>query len=522
MENKLKKQFAEAKRQKQQWNETYRGPARLSMPERSDFYEEHTAGERKVDGNEIYDSIGLTSLDKFVSNVQSSLIPPQKVWAMLKAGLATDGNLAFMATLQELNHLVFSKIHNSNFDIQATEFLQDLALGTGAVLIMPDVKRKGVTFKALPLTQLYLSEGEQGEVGTVFRCFEMPLTSVEETWPDADIDRETREMMGSKKIKLVEVIRKAEITVPKRGEKGTETVDGYKYEVYKSCFGKKFVERDSRTSPIIVTRFSKSPGEVYGRGPLLRAYPDLRTINKTKELVLKNASLAVAGAYTVADDGIVNISNIRITPGAIIPVGSNEGSVQGPTIAPLARAGDFDVAQIVLSDLRRSINETMFADPLGPIDLPVKTATEVSIRQQELSKRIGSAFGRLQYEFLNPLIKRVIDILETLGVIDVSDLEIDGQIADIEYSSPLALAENEEKSMKMVQALGVVRDLFGQEALLMTTDIKKAIENVFTLSGVELEVLNDDAKLQQLMQIMTQLAEQRLTGGGQQQQAPNE
>ncbi len=36
----------------------------------------------------------------------------------------------------------------------------------------------------------------------------------------------------------------------------------------------------------------KVAGEVYGRGPLIAAMPDVKTLNKTVELVLKNAALA--------------------------------------------------------------------------------------------------------------------------------------------------------------------------------------------------------------------------------------
>ena len=37
-------------------------------------------------------------------------------------------------------------------------------------------------------------------------------------------------------------------------------------------------------------------------------------------ILLKNASLAISGIYTAADDGVLNPNNIKITPGAIIPV----------------------------------------------------------------------------------------------------------------------------------------------------------------------------------------------------------
>jgi hypothetical protein len=54
------------------------------------------------------------------------------------------------------------------------------------------------------------------------------------------------------------------------------------------------VERTLRYNPFIVFRWSVMPGEVYGRGPVLFALPDAKSLNKTKELILKNASMAVS------------------------------------------------------------------------------------------------------------------------------------------------------------------------------------------------------------------------------------
>jgi hypothetical protein len=92
-------------------------------------------------------------------------------------------------------------------------------------------------------------------------------------------------------------------------------------------------------SPWVISRYMKVSGEVYGRGPLLTALPDIKTLNKTLELLLKNASLAVSGAYTAADDGVLNPQTVKIVPGAIIPVARN-GGPQGDSLKPLPRSGD--------------------------------------------------------------------------------------------------------------------------------------------------------------------------------------
>ena len=79
------------------------------------------------------------------------------------------------------------------------------------------------------------------------------------------------------------------------------------------------------TNPYIIFRWSVVSGELYGRSPILRALPDIKTANKVVELVLKNATIAVSGIWQADDDGVINLANINLTPGAIIPkaVGSS-------------------------------------------------------------------------------------------------------------------------------------------------------------------------------------------------------
>ena len=63
----------------------------------------------------------------------------------------------------------------------------------------------------------------------------------------------------------------------------------------------------------------KAPGEGYGRSPVMKALPDIKTANKVVELVLKNASIAVTGIWQADDDGVLNPAAVKLVPGAIIP-----------------------------------------------------------------------------------------------------------------------------------------------------------------------------------------------------------
>ena len=65
----------------------------------------------------------------------------------------------------------------------------------------------------------------------------------------------------------------------------------------------RIVEREFESNPWVIVRWSKIAGEVFGRGPLLQALPDLKMLNKGKELAIRSAQLNIFGVYTVADDG---------------------------------------------------------------------------------------------------------------------------------------------------------------------------------------------------------------------------
>src|SRR5690606_12336854 len=188
------------------------------------------------------------------------------------------------------------------------------------------------------------------------------------------------------------------------------------------------------SSPFIAFRWMKAPGETYGRSPVMQALPDIKTANKVVELVLKNASIAVTGIWQADDDGVLNPATVRLVPGAIIPK-----AIGSDGLKPLEAPGRFDVSQLVLEDLRARIRHALLADRLGQVESPRMTATEVLERSAEMARVLGATYGRLQSEFLSPLVERGLSILRRRG--EIPDIRIDGRLVELRYSSPLAEIE---------------------------------------------------------------------------------
>jgi hypothetical protein len=235
----------------------------------------------------------------------------------------------------------------------------------------------------VPLFLVSYEEGANGQVDNVYRRMRMKGESIQRQWPDAEIPDDMARRIENKPTDDIELLE-ATIYDHKRGD--------YCYHVIDKVSKSELVYRRRKMSPWVISRYMKVAGEIYGRGPLMTALPDIKTLNKTIELLLKNASLAVAGVYTAADDGVLNPNTVKIVPGAIIPVARNGGS-QGPALLPLPRSGDFNVSQLVINDLRSNVKRILLDESLPPDNMSARSATEIVERMKELAQNLGSAFG---------------------------------------------------------------------------------------------------------------------------------
>ena len=146
--------------------------------------------------------------------------------------------------------------------------------------------------------------------------------------------------------------------------------------------------------------------------------------------LLKNATIAVSGIWQADDDGVINLNNINLTPGAIIPK-----AVGSSGLTPLASGADFDVSQLVLKDLRERIRHALLADRLGLLSEKEMTATEIMARNADMMRILGATYGRLLHEFIRPLCDRGLQILSSRGVIAPITLHGD---AELKYIAPIA------------------------------------------------------------------------------------
>ena len=436
---------------KELWRTIYEDCYRYALPQRNlyeGYYEGNVPGQNKM--NMIFDSTAIHSVQRFANRIQSGLFPPYKKWCRLEPGneIPAERRAEVQSALDLYLDKMFTILRQSNFDLAIGEFLLDLCVGTATMLIQPGDDINPIKFTPVPQYLVALEEGPNGTVDNVYRKYKVRAEAITRQFPDAKISETLQRQIDDKPQEQIELIEAVIVDVD-RGD--------YCYHILHEKSKEELVFRRMDQTPWIVARYMKIPGEVFGRGPLVTALPDIKTLNKTLELLLKNASIACAGVYTAADDGVINPSNIRIQPGSIIPVARN-GGPQGASLAPLPRSGDFNVSQIVINDLRMNIKKTLLDDTLPPDNMSARSATEIVERMKELAQNMGAAFGRLITETMVPIIRRTLFIMDQKGMIQLP-LKVNGLEVKVTPVSPLAKAQNLEEVNEVMQFFQIANAL---------------------------------------------------------------
>jgi len=447
--------YKRALEKRQTWESHWRECYDFALPRRDGAIVSGRPGEKKTDG--LFDGTAPDAVEQLAASLISELTPPWARWFGLVSGteLSAPEADSLGPELERISTTLQSNFDKSNFAVEMHQCYLDLVTAGTACLLLeeaPITESSAFRFTAVPLSQLVLEENVNSRLDTTFRRSEMNRAKLLSRFPGAEIPEDgalKEHGTPEKKYAVIEAV------IPDDG--------AYTYKAIldpdggTSSGSSLLAEGRFTHSPFINFRWLKAPGEIYGRSPVMKALPDIKTANKVVELILKNASIAVTGIWQADDDGVLNPANIKLVPGTIIPkaVGS-----QG--LKALESPGRFDVSELVLEKLRASIRKALLADKLGQIDAPRMTATEVVERSAEMARLLGATYGRLQSELLSPLVSRSMAILIRRG--EMEDIRIDGATIDLEYRSPLARQQSRQDAQGVLKWIEMMSSL-GSEAM---------------------------------------------------------
>lgn len=432
----------------------------------------------------VYDSTLAVDAVKLANRLQYELFPIGSKWAEFQPGAFVSDEVKQRARmdLENLREVVFTAIALSNFDLSIAEWLLELVVaGMACMLVQKGDEDNPVVYQCVTQAHVAVREGAFGRIDLISRKSKMRSSLITQTWPDAKFtDIEPEKLADDPELDLVDVCYW--VAVDKVWYYDVIVTDGLKNNREQ----KRIVQREHDICPWVIARWSKAAGEAQGRGLVMLALPDARVLSSVKSYLLRHAALAIGGVWMVRNDGVINANNVRIFPGATIPVRSTGGSAGGASIAPLQATADVNLAQLVVQDLVGSIHKIMLNDGMPDVSEGVRTATELLERLKELQQSLGAPFSRVLKEGIVPMLEATISILGKMGAIPLTagqKIKLNNGQIQVRFASPLVQGQS-IRDVEVLQQTAAVTAQIGGGPEAVAASIK--VEDVGAWVGAKL------------------------------------
>jgi hypothetical protein len=400
-----------------------------------------TANSGQAKQAQLLDNTAGDSANVLASNIMAGLTPANALWFALDVGNETDEERRW---LDESAELLWENIHMGNFDAEAFEGCLDIvSAGMFALFIDEERERGGLVFHQWPLASIYVgSTRADGRVDIVHREYTLTAEQAVGEFGEKNVPETIRKAFNTGKpdeeFKFVQAIYPR--TPHAVGAKLAKNLP------FASCHlelaSKKLVrESGYHEMPVIVPRWLRVPGSLYAIGPMYTALPAARQLNELKAIELAGADIAVSGMWLGIDDGVLNPRTVKLGPRKIVIAADKD------SLTPLQTGANFELSELMVAKLQADIRKILMADQLQPQDGPQMTATEVHVRVEMIRKLLGPIYGRLQAEYLKPLVERCFGLAYRAGIFKPAPESLRGRSFSVRYVSPLARAQKLDEVM---------------------------------------------------------------------------
>lgn len=516
------KRFDSLYEERSHWNSQWQEAARRLIPAHVDTF--HTKGRLWTKGRkrteEIYDATAALALYRFQSVMESLATPANNMWHRLEPSedrLRKDR--VVRAYLDEVNRIVMKERYRpkANFVGQNQKTLFSYGAYGNGITFVDARPEGGVRYKNLALGQTYFLENHQGIVDTMYRRFQMTarhiIAEYGEDVPASVLKHAENPNLEDHEFDILHVVEPNPNYKP--GKLGVEGMEFHSVHIF--IQEDHLLRRAGYTSfPSAVCRYTQFAGETYGRGPAQLVLPSIKLLNAQKKTVLKQGNRIVDPVLLAHDDGL--IGSFSLKSGAINPGGVN---ADGRLLVQPLPTGNLAVGEKMMEMEKQTINDAFLITLFQILtEGPRMTATEVLERTREKGLLIAPTAGRLQAEYLGPLIEREIDILAKQGILPPPPPQLieAGGVYTVEYDSPMSRmmrAENASGFQRSLETAANVAKLTGDISIMDHFNFDNAIPDLNDINGMpvawsrtpeEVAALRQSREQQQQQQMMIENA----------------
>ena len=463
----IRQRYHQLETQRKTQDDTMQQIERFVVPFRGEFFRDmHSEHEVNWRRRFIYDSTAIQACQTLAASIQGSLTSAAIKWFILRfRSEELNEDHESKVWLQDTEDRLYQALQESNFDMESSEFYLDLcSFGTG-ILTEEEIMDRGgnyigIDFSSAPIRDCYFEHDHEGNVMRFYRLFQWTALQIYDKFGEEGMPKEIYDLLDvnadvDRKWDIIFCIYNrldkwdadtTKMLAPKERPYGFKWVGDADGEIYGEEGG--YFEM-----PSFAARWRKVNGSRWGHSPATVALSDILTLNELVEASLEAVGKVVDPATIVTERGL--LSDLDLGRGGLTVVRALD------QIAPFESRTRFDVADMRIDRLQSSINQAFFVDQLELKESPAMTATEVQVRYELIQRLLGPTLGRLEADYLDPLIKRTFNILHRNGQLaDMPPMvvEMEGQY-EIEYTGPLPRAQKQEVATSVLNWMGVVGQL---------------------------------------------------------------
>jgi hypothetical protein len=431
--------------------------AELVAPMRAEFTVRRTPGDKRQ--HRIYDGTPGLAAENLAAGIWGMVTNSANEWFRIEArDDRINEDAEAQRWLEDVSRLMRQAFaaNGQRFYARAVDLYADLVtFGTG-VFYVEETADGGAHFACRHLAECYIAENDRDEIDTVYRRFEWTARQAHLQWGDKCSDAILRavENEPQRKFTFLHVVRPREMSKsPQRDPRFDKNFESFHVDVEGCCI---VAEGGYYEFPFQVPRWSTRSRSVYGDSPSMLALPDIKMLNAMAKTTIVAAQKAADPPILAPDETAVR--GIRTAPGGIIYGGIDDnGRVR---YQPLVTGANIGLTLEMADQRRQAVREAFHWSLLLMVAQPNQTATEVLARQEEKLRLMGPHLGRIQSEFLDPLIDRLFGMMVRAGrVPPVPRALIDLPELKIAYVSPAARAQRAAEGQAIVQALQALMPL---------------------------------------------------------------
>ena len=487
----LKDNLSRLMEKRSNWESHWQEVSDYMLPRKAEITKERARGDKRH--TLIFDATAIHALELLAASLHGMLTSSANKWFSLRFR-ETELNDVDEAKewLEDATTKMYDVIAKSNFQQEIFETYHDLiAFGTACLMIEED-DEDVLLFSSRHIKEVYIQENKKGFVDTLYRRFKMPSQAAVDKFGKENVSNDLvkkAQKTPFDEIELVHVVRPRNDFDPQKLDKKNMPFQSIYMEYETSHI---ISIGGFKENPYVIPRYLKSSTEIYGRSPGQNALAEVKVLNKMVENSLKAAAKQIDPPLLIPDDGM--LAPIRMSPGSI----NYYRSGSRDRIEPLNINANNATTLNSENQRREAIVKMFHVDQLVIAENRNMTATEVLQRQEEKMRILGPVMGRLQSELLSPLIIRIFNIMLRKGLFTEAPDILRQQELNIEYVSPMALAQRSQELQSIMRGLEIFGSLAQTMPVMDYLDENGLIKQVIDILGLPAKMIKSDSQVRQI------------------------